>query len=123
MTFLIRQATSVHNADLVMDLFAGSGSSAAATMKLNAEDGGDRRFVMVQLPESILEKMGGVVRYINGSTFEDIQKTINIANDNDTIVLNGTYKSTGHQIVVNKSITITSKNGFLFNADFLIISY
>lgn len=53
LTFLIRQATSVHNADLVMDLFAGSGSSAAATMKLNAEDGGDRRFVMVQLPESI----------------------------------------------------------------------
>ena len=53
LTFLIRQATSVHNADLVMDLFAGSGSSAAATMKLNAEDGGDRRFVMVQLPEPI----------------------------------------------------------------------
>ena len=56
LTFLIRQATSVHNADLVMDLFAGSGSSAAATMKLNAEDGGDRRFVMVQLPEPIPER-------------------------------------------------------------------
>ncbi|AFN46230.1 site-specific DNA-methyltransferase [Arachnia propionica] len=53
LTFLIRQATSVHNEDLVMDLFAGSGSSAAATMKLNAEDGGDRRSVMVQLPEPI----------------------------------------------------------------------
>ena len=58
-----------------------------------------------------LKKTGGVVRYVNGSTFEDIQKTINIANDNDTIVLNGTYKSTGHQIIVNKSITITSENG------------
>ena len=30
-----------------------------------------------------LEKTGGVVRYVNGSTFEDIQKTINIANNND----------------------------------------
>ena len=40
------------------------------------------------------------------------KKTINIANDDDTIVLNGTYKSTGHQIVVNKSITITSENGY-----------
>ena len=29
-----------------------------------------------------LKKTGGVVRYVNGSTFEDIQKTINIANDN-----------------------------------------
>ncbi|WP_305512965.1 hypothetical protein [Methanobrevibacter sp. V14] len=58
------------------------------------------------------KKTGGVVRHVNGSTFEDIQKTINIANDDDTIVLNGTYKSTGHQIVVNKSITITSENGY-----------
>ena len=43
-------------ANIIMDLFAGSGSSAAATMKLNAEDGGDRRFVMVQLPEPIPER-------------------------------------------------------------------
>ncbi|WP_182141904.1 site-specific DNA-methyltransferase [Schaalia sp. JY-X169] len=54
--FLIRQATSVHDKDLVMDLFAGSGSSGAATMKLNAEDSGDRRFVMVQLAESISDQ-------------------------------------------------------------------
>ncbi len=56
LTFLIRQATSVRNQDLVVDLFAGSGSSAAATMKLNAEDGGDRRYVMVQLPEPVPER-------------------------------------------------------------------
>ncbi|WP_305557854.1 hypothetical protein [Methanobrevibacter sp. V74] len=33
------------------------------------------------------ERMSGAVRHVNGSTFEDIQKTINSANDNDTIVL------------------------------------
>ena len=37
--------------DLVLDFFAGSSSTAHATMQLNVEDGGNRRFIMVQLPE------------------------------------------------------------------------
>lgn len=36
---------------LVLDFFAGSSTTAHAVMKLNAEDGGQRRFIMVQLPE------------------------------------------------------------------------
>jgi len=36
---------------IVLDFFAGSCSSASAVLKLNAEDGGCRRFIMVQLPE------------------------------------------------------------------------
>lgn len=36
---------------LVMDFFSGSSTTAHALMKLNAEDGGKRRFIMVQLPE------------------------------------------------------------------------
>ncbi len=36
---------------IVMDFFSGSGSMADAVMRLNAEDGGMRRFIMVQLPE------------------------------------------------------------------------
>ncbi len=38
---------------LVMDFFAGSGTTANAVMKLNASDGGKRRFVVVQLPEKL----------------------------------------------------------------------
>jgi len=37
--------------DIVMDFFAGSASTAHAVMQANAEDGSNRRFVMVQLPE------------------------------------------------------------------------
>lgn len=37
--------------DTVLDFFAGSCSTAHAVMKLNAEDGGQRRFIVVQLPE------------------------------------------------------------------------
>ena len=38
--------------DLVLDFFAGSGVTGEATLALNAEDGGGRRFILVQLPES-----------------------------------------------------------------------
>jgi adenine-specific DNA-methyltransferase len=37
--------------DIVLDFFAGSGTTAHAVMQLNAEDGGNRKFIMVQLPE------------------------------------------------------------------------
>ncbi len=36
---------------IVLDFFAGSGTTAHAVMRLNAEDGGNRKFILVQLPE------------------------------------------------------------------------
>ena len=41
---------------IFLDFFSGSGSTAHAVMKLNAEDGGHRKFIMVQLPEKTDEK-------------------------------------------------------------------
>lgn len=41
---------------LILDFFSGSATTAHAVMKLNAEDGGKRRFIMVQLPEVTDEK-------------------------------------------------------------------
>ena len=37
--------------DLILDFFSGSATTAHAVMQLNAEDGGHRKFIMVQLPE------------------------------------------------------------------------
>ncbi len=48
---MLRLATSPEGEDLVLDFFAGSGATGEAVWKLNAEDGGSRRFVLVQLPE------------------------------------------------------------------------
>lgn len=39
--------------DLILDFFAGSGTTGDAVMQLNAEDGGNRRFILVQIPEPI----------------------------------------------------------------------
>lgn len=41
--------------DIVLDFFSGSATTAHAVMKLNAEDGGHRKFIMVQLPEKCVE--------------------------------------------------------------------
>lgn len=46
---LIFHSTSKNS--IILDFFAGSGTTADAVMQLNAEDGGNRQFIMVQLPE------------------------------------------------------------------------
>ena len=50
---LIKFLISIHTRkdDLVLDFFSGSATTAHAVMQLNAEDGGHRKFIMVQLPE------------------------------------------------------------------------
>ncbi|MDP2319902.1 MAG: site-specific DNA-methyltransferase [Acidobacteriota bacterium] len=45
--------TSQDSSALFVDFFAGSGSSGEAVMRLNAVDGGQRRFILVQLPEAL----------------------------------------------------------------------
>ena len=48
---------SFTNSDaIILDFFSGSATTAHAVMKLNAEDGGNRKFIMVQLPEKTDEK-------------------------------------------------------------------
>ncbi len=42
--------------DIILDFFSGSATTAHAVMQLNAEDGGNRQFIMVQLPEITDEK-------------------------------------------------------------------
>ncbi|MFC8914602.1 site-specific DNA-methyltransferase [Streptomyces sp. NPDC057116] len=54
-TALVRRiltlATRPHGGDIVLDFFAGSGTTGDAVLQANAEDGGDRRHILVQLPE------------------------------------------------------------------------
>lgn len=51
---LILQVAS--SSDIVLDFFSGSATTAHAVMDLNAEDGGNRKYIMVQLPEETDEK-------------------------------------------------------------------
>lgn len=44
-------STSGDNNEIILDFFAGSGTTAQAVMELNKEDSGNRKFILVQLPE------------------------------------------------------------------------
>ena len=56
---LIKRIIQISNGeldDIILDFFSGSATTAHAVMQLNAEDGGHRKFIMVQLPEETDEK-------------------------------------------------------------------
>lgn len=58
-----------HKNSVVLDFFAGSGTTAQAVMELNARDGGTRQFILIQIPEATSEDS---VAYKKG--FKDIAK-------------------------------------------------
>lgn len=58
---LIKQCCQITNGkdSLIVDFFAGSGTTAQAVLELNEEDGGNRRFICVQMPEYLEEGSEG----------------------------------------------------------------
>jgi adenine-specific DNA-methyltransferase len=50
---IIQIGTDANAGDVVLDFFAGSGTTGAAVLTQNAEDGGDRRFILIQYPEDV----------------------------------------------------------------------
>ena len=54
--YRIFQIANLEKNCIIVDFFSGSATTAHAVMKLNAEDGGNRKFIMVQLPELCDEK-------------------------------------------------------------------
>ena len=55
-SFFIDIISKIDKDAIILDFFSGSATSAHAVMRLNAEDGGHRKFIMVQLPEPCDEK-------------------------------------------------------------------
>lgn len=56
LSFMKRICSIMDKDAIILDFFSGSATTAHAIMSLNAEDGGNRKFIMVQLPEKTEEK-------------------------------------------------------------------
>jgi adenine-specific DNA-methyltransferase len=69
----VRAATANDLNAIVMDFFSGSATTAHAVMQLNANDGGRRNYIMVQLPENLDDALK---RASDNKTKQQIQKTI-----------------------------------------------
>lgn len=57
--------------DIILDFFAGSGTTAEAVMRINSEDNGNRKFIIVQLPEKISPKS-------NKTAYDFVQKELKV---------------------------------------------
>jgi adenine-specific DNA-methyltransferase len=74
--YCLTQAT--RNEDIVLDFFAGSGTTAQAVLEMNKEDGGRRSFILVQIPERI--EVSGY-ETIADITKERIRRSISLINE------------------------------------------
>ncbi|MCY9002863.1 site-specific DNA-methyltransferase [Peribacillus frigoritolerans] len=66
----IMKVININDNDIVLDFFSGSGTTAHAVMKLNAEDNGKRKYIMVQLDESV--KVGSEAEKSGYKTIDEI---------------------------------------------------
>nr|BAV59357.1 type III DNA methylase [Candidatus Endomicrobium sp. MdMp-027] len=88
---------SCEEQDIILDFFAGSGTTAQAVMELNKEDGGNRKFILVQLPEKTDE---------NSESFKSGFKTIS---DISKERVRRVIKRIGNEII-QKSALLGDKN-------------
>jgi adenine-specific DNA-methyltransferase len=79
---MLQIATTPASSDIVLDFFAGSGSTGHAVLVQNQEDGGNRRFVLVQLPEP-LPKPEAALNTIADICKERIDHVIRNLNEED----------------------------------------
>jgi adenine-specific DNA-methyltransferase len=90
--WILARATS--DSDLVLDFFAGSGTTGHAVMELNRDDGGSRSCIQVQLPEPLSE--GSEAEKAGFRTIADIaRKRIRLAGEHLNNQVTGQFLDTG----------------------------
>lgn len=124
----LRLSTSVESNDIILDFFAGSGTTAQAVMELNAEDKGNRKFILVQINEEIIEskskaaydfcknELGSKKPVISDITIERVKRAgekIANANPDFTICFSVLSLSDKRELITDKQGTL----GLLSNAE------
>lgn len=77
---MLELSTSIAGAELILDFFSGSGTTAHAVLELNKHDGGNRKFILVQLPEPTGREDYKTIADI---TKERVRRVINKMNNED----------------------------------------
>lgn len=89
---------------IILDSFAWSGTTAQAVMELNQEDNGNRKFILIQLPETLTEKAQAKLagyEYVHEITLDRIRKVI----ARDSLSVGMTYYRLGDSIESKKLVT------------------
>jgi len=97
--FLLKIVTNENS--IVLDSFAWSGTTAQAVMELNEKDWGNRKFILVQLPETLTEKAQAKLAgydFVHEITRDRIKKVI----ERDNLTIGFTYYQLGPSIEARK---------------------
>lgn len=103
--YFLQIATSFNNSDVILDFFAGSGTTAHAVLDANNEDGGNRKFILVQLPEKTDKADYPTITHI---TRERVRRAINKLNKKPNL---------SDQDKGFKALKLASSNFKIWNAD------
>ena len=102
--------TALSENDIVLDFFSGSGTTAHAVMQLNSEDGGNRKFILVQLPEKCDE---------NSEAAKNGYETICDIGE-ERIRRSGERINANSEIKVNKNDLLTRDNSIITDVGFKV---
>ena len=69
---------TTQKSDIILDFFAGSGSTGEAVMRLNAEDGGNRKFILVQIDEEIKKDKKEAIEFCTKNRLKPVISSITI---------------------------------------------
>lgn len=103
--YFLQIATSFNTSDVILDFFAGSGTTAHAVLDANNEDGGNRKFILVQLPEKTDKAAYPTITHI---TRERVRRAINKLNKEPNLL---------DQDRGFKALKLASSNFKIWNAD------
>ena len=106
MKFLIEIGTNPN--DLILDFFAGSGTTADAVIQLNAEKGGNRRFILVQIPELIDKKK-------NKTTYEAVLSFPSFVSRNSSLTAEPTIFDITKERLLRAAAKLKAEKNDLFN--------
>lgn len=106
MKFLIEIGTNPN--DLILDFFAGSGTTADAVMQLNAKDEGNRRFILVQLPELIDKKK-------NKTAYEAVLSFSSFVSRNSSLPAEPTIFNITKERLLRAAAKLKAEKNDLFN--------
>jgi len=101
---------SSNSSDIVLDFFAGSGTTAQAVLELNKEDSNQRKFILVQLPEKTDNSEYPTIAHITRERVRRVIKKLN-AEDEGTLELQ-TQKDRGF-----RAFKLTQSNFKIWDAD------
>lgn len=73
---MVEISTAKSDGDIILDFFAGSGTTAQAVLELNAKDGGNRQFLLVQLPEPLSRKDFSTIAEVTKERIRRVSETI-----------------------------------------------